>query len=361
MSNDIQLGTFPPIDGGGHSTTHEEAAAGDITTRLGVPANDNASLDSKTLLKLLSCGFSFFYAGCNDGALGTLIPFLLTSYNINTSFIAIIYSVTFLGWLVAAFTNSHLTHALRLSMGATLALGAILQLLANVLRVWRPPFPLFCISFFFTYLGMGYQDSHSNTFTASVKSAHRWLGFIHASYAAGTATGPLLAAVIANHSRWNYFYLYTIGVGLVNLCLVLVAFHEPLLRASPSPAEAEVETARGNRKAVEDLKRTLQLRSVWLLSIFYFFFLGSVFTLSGKPTCALVRDKATDKRRLGGRVPSSGPSWRVVPDGICPYWLLRRRSSWANSASRTYISLRRAENGGFVYNYLSRAPTSLLA
>ena len=247
MSDDIQLKTCPPIDTGGH----EEATASEAPIALGTTANDNATLDSKSLLKLFSCGFSFFYAGCHDGALGTLIPFLLTSYDINTNFIALIYSVTFLGWLVAALTNSYLTHAVRLSMGATLALGAILQLLANVLRVWRPPFPLFCISFFFTYLGMGYQDSHSNTFTASVKGAHRWLGFLHAAYAGGTTAGPLLAAVIANHSKWNFFYLCTVGLGVVNLFLVLSAFHEPLLRAVPSQFDAEVETAGGNRKAVE--------------------------------------------------------------------------------------------------------------
>jgi hypothetical protein len=42
------------------------------------------------LLKLFSAGFSFFVAGTNDGSIGALIPYILSSYYIGTSFIAIL-------------------------------------------------------------------------------------------------------------------------------------------------------------------------------------------------------------------------------------------------------------------------------
>lgn len=42
------------------------------------------------LLKLLSAGFSFFVAGTNDGSIGALIPYILSSYHIGTSIIAIL-------------------------------------------------------------------------------------------------------------------------------------------------------------------------------------------------------------------------------------------------------------------------------
>jgi hypothetical protein len=42
------------------------------------------------LLKLFSAGFSFFVAGTNDGSIGALMPYILSSYHIGTSFIAIL-------------------------------------------------------------------------------------------------------------------------------------------------------------------------------------------------------------------------------------------------------------------------------
>lgn len=44
----------------------------------------------KTTLRLLSAGFSFFVAGTNDGSLGALLPYILTTYHAKTSLIAIL-------------------------------------------------------------------------------------------------------------------------------------------------------------------------------------------------------------------------------------------------------------------------------
>jgi hypothetical protein len=59
-----------------------------------VSAEQPTQLSRKVVLKLLSCGFSFFVAGTMDGSLGPLIPYMLRSYNIGTSFISIMYAIT---------------------------------------------------------------------------------------------------------------------------------------------------------------------------------------------------------------------------------------------------------------------------
>ena len=268
--------------------------------------DERLPLGRSTLLKLLSAGFSFYFAGCNDGSLGTLIPYLLKAYDINTSFVAIIYGVTFLGWFTAALTNSYLVHALHLSTGTILILGAFLQLLANALRVWAPPFALFCFSFFFTYLGMGYQDAHSNTFTATVKGAHRWLGFIHAMYAFGTMTGPFVAAAIAHSSRWNWFYFYTIGIGCINLGLVIAAFGDKIVKRDPGETATAGTDMRRNKRAMREFKDVLKLPSVWLVSLFFFFFLGAAITASGMHQIRIHISPA-DHLRLGRSVPRQSP------------------------------------------------------
>jgi hypothetical protein len=91
------------------------------------------------------------------------------------------YGATFLGWLFAAATNSHLIRYLNL--GATLTLGALIHVVAHTLRCWTSPFGLYVVTFFLQAAGMTYNESHANTFVASIDGAHRLLGFIHAMYA----------------------------------------------------------------------------------------------------------------------------------------------------------------------------------
>ena len=235
-----------------------------------------------TIFKMISAGFSFFFAGCNDGSLGALIPYLLQSYHISTAFVSIVYTTTFLGWLLAALSNAHLMRLGKLSTGKMLLLGAALQLIANAIRTAAPPFGLYCVSFFLTALGMGFQDAHANTFVASVQGAHRWLAFIHSMYAFGLLTGPFMATAIASHSHWNYFYALLIGIGSINVGLVLSAFgvlkkeHPAITQTSPPDLGQS-----GNSQALREMKESLKLRSFWLLSLFYFCFLGSAFTVGG--------------------------------------------------------------------------------
>lgn len=236
------------------------------------------------ILKLLSCAFSFFVAGTNDGSIGALIPYMLSSYKIGTSFIAILYLTTFLGWALAAVTNPRLSK--HLALGALLALGSILQIIPHVLRAWLPPFPLFAITFFLSGLGQAYQDSHANTFVSAVKGggAHRWLGFIHAMYGLGLLVSPFAATAIATTGRWTLFYLFPLGLSIVNMMLVGVAFRESIKlipKAGVVEAETGQEPSQRSSGAMSEVKEMLQLKDLWVFSLFFFFYLGVCFTSAG--------------------------------------------------------------------------------
>jgi fucose permease len=41
--------------------------------------------------KVLSAALSFFVAGINDGSLGSLIPYVIRTYNIGTDMVAVVY------------------------------------------------------------------------------------------------------------------------------------------------------------------------------------------------------------------------------------------------------------------------------
>jgi fucose permease len=257
----------------GSTTTATEAE--------GATAVENVPfMDRGTLLKLISVGYAFFCAGVNDGSLGPIIPYLLISYDIRTNLVAVVYGVTFCGWFFAALTNSHLTQYL--DLGFMLVLGATMQLLAHVLRAWLPPYGLFAASFFFAHLGQAYQDAHANTWVSSVKAAHRWLGFIHAMYMAGCLVGPFIATAVAaanSPSKWYLFYTCPLGMCIVNVCLAGYAFRDRLVLKRMSGTE---ETTSRSKGAAKEIRETVRLPSVWLLSMFYFFYLATAITASGK-------------------------------------------------------------------------------
>lgn len=42
-------------------------------------------------LKLFCAGFSFFYAGTNDGTTGPLLPYMLQTYHVSTGLVTVMY------------------------------------------------------------------------------------------------------------------------------------------------------------------------------------------------------------------------------------------------------------------------------
>jgi fucose permease len=249
-------------------------------------------LDRATILKLLSAGFSFFVAGVNDGSIGALIPYVIRSYGITTAVISSLYAASLGGWVFAAVTNTHLS--LPLDLGAMLVLGAVLQTLAQALRSWpTPPFGLYIATFFLTSVGQAFQDTHANTYVASRQgntAVHRWLGFIHAMYMAGCLVGPFAGNGVASsvkneqgESMWYLFYTVPLALGVLNLVLVAIAFRDSMAFVKKKQAAVDRRLDEGDEKksALELIKHTLSQRSVWLLSLFFFFYLGMVLTAGG--------------------------------------------------------------------------------
>lgn len=179
-------------------------------------------------------------------------------------------------------SNSYLSQYL--DLGVFLVLGAALQVIAQALRSWLPPFPLFAVTFLFASLGQAYQDTYANTFVASVNAAHRWLGFIHAMYMAGCLVAPFVSTAVATagtQSRWELFYTAPLGLGVANFALALVAFRDMIGLKRPTAQGTETPSSRKN-SALREMQNTLSTPSVWILSLYFFFFLGAVITAGGE-------------------------------------------------------------------------------
>ena len=205
------------------------------------------------------------------------------------------YGATFLGWVFSAVTNTHLCQFL--GLGSMLALGAVSQLIGHVLRPWKPPFPLMVVTFWFTAIGQAFNDTHANTFVAKTRGAYRWLAIIHASYMGGCLVGPFVATGIASRqtSKWYFFYLFAVGVSAVNILLVCWAFRDTLVISRRTQSKAPSR----NKDALQLIKSTLGHRSVWLLSMFYFFYVGSQITINGWVVEYLVQVRDGNLAQMG--------------------------------------------------------------
>lgn len=196
-----------------------------------------------------------------------------------------------------------------------LILGAALQILAHVLRAWKPPFGLFVVTFFLASLGQAFNDTHANTFVASTKGAYRWLALIHASYMAGCLVGPFAATGVASAgsgpSRWYLFYLLPVGVCVANLVLIAYAFRDTLrvkkdnvqIPGENVEGDGAAQTGRSpeskNKDATRLIKASLTRPSVLLLSLFYFFYIGASITLTGWVVEYLVEVRGGDLSKMG--------------------------------------------------------------
>lgn len=188
-----------------------------------------------------------------------------------------------------------------------LVIGALLQVIAHALRAWRPPFGLFVITFWLVSLGQAYQDTHGNTYVAGLKGAHRWLAFIHAMYMAGCLVAPFVSTVVASageKSHWFLFYTFPLGLGVANMALVFGAFRDTVTVNRSKPVVVEGTNEEGNElsrneDAMSLIKETLRDRSVWLLSLFFFFFMGATLTASGWVVEYLVEVRDGDLSAMG--------------------------------------------------------------
>ncbi|KKY37698.1 putative mfs transporter [Diaporthe ampelina] len=257
--------TSTPVADAKRGGSSSGRAAGSTLAEHEQEQNSTAAEPPQPWLKIFSVGFAFFCAGINDSTLGPLIPYLLVSFSIGTGMVAILS-----------------------------------------LRPWAwSGLPAFAVSFFLQSLGTAYQDALGNTFVSGVRVAHRWLGCIHAMYALALLVGPLVATAVASSASpgngggfvggeesWKRTYFVTLGLGVVNLVWVMVAFRDTL-------AVGEEQHGQTALSALRDMGTMLKVKDVWLISLFFFFALGTAQTTGGWVVAYLVELRGGDVAKVG--------------------------------------------------------------
>ncbi|KAH8695991.1 hypothetical protein BGW36DRAFT_428015 [Talaromyces proteolyticus] len=195
-----------------------------------------------------------------------LIPYIHPAYHIGLLLVWIVYLSNFLGWLFASFTNINLS--LRIDTGGSLIVGTLVQGIAFVLICWKPLFPLFAIAFSFAGAGAGYQDAKTYVFVTGLHNTHRWLGLLHAVYGSGATISPLVANAIASNTLyWNYYYLVTLSLAVLNTCLAACSFRKCLFRPITERAKNTTGTELKRGRTVPSGYSVYFSSSMWTLRL----------------------------------------------------------------------------------------------
>jgi len=207
----------------------------------------------------------FTMMGLNDSATGALIPYLQRYYDVNYSIISLIFVTNALGFISAAPITNRLHR--RFGRAKVLALGMSCLVVAYIILVCAPPFPLVVVSFYFSGLGMALYLALTTGFIAGMVNATVLLGIGTGMYGLGGVLGPLIAtSMVAAGKPWSVFYSVMLAFSVVNLITVYWAFHgmeaetaSPLLSALECQASrvSDVSQRTGRRMAESSARVTV--------------------------------------------------------------------------------------------------------
>lgn len=214
---------------------------------------------------------AFILIGCNDGALGVLIPSMRAFYHIDAVTISWLFLAATIGYLSSSF-NTGLLMA-KLGERRFLLLGLAIFCLGATLYGLGLPYAFFLCAGAVVGFGGGMIDAGLNAYIAALPNGATQLNYLHAFYGIGALLGPLVASgLLAAGLGWNTTYLVWLTVAL----LILVGLWLAFKRREQSSQQIQRETERQEGSL---LRTTLRLRGVWLAAFFLLFYVGTEVSL----------------------------------------------------------------------------------
>ena len=193
---------------------------------------------------------------------------------------------------------------------------------AYIPLVCAAPFPVVVCSFFFVGFGIAINVAMGNIFCGNLQNGTIMLGLLHGSYGLGGTSGPLIATAIVTVAQavWSRYYILTLGVSCLTLCLSVWTFWGFEKELGPSARESEMP--RGTN-VLWSMISAMKLRVVLLGSIFIFAYQGAEVSISGWVISFLIQTRNGDPSTVGyvssgfwggitvGRFLLSGPAQRI--------------------------------------------------
>ncbi|EXF81909.1 major facilitator superfamily transporter [Colletotrichum fioriniae PJ7] len=220
--------------------------------------------------------FSFAIAGMNDAAVGALIPYLETYYELSYTIVSLIFLTPFAGYSVAAFTNARIHQ--KFGQRGVAIMAPLCHIITYVVLALHPPYPALIVANMISGFGNGLTDACFCAWVGAMDKANTIQGFLHSFYSVGALVSPLIATsmVVTAKLPWYNYYYVMVGASVLELVGLTVTFWQKtgtVYRAEHAH-ENEGNGGAGTRIA-------LKSKVTWLCSVFFFAYMGVEVGLGG--------------------------------------------------------------------------------
>ena len=186
----------------------------------------------------------FLLAGWVDATPGALLPAIRQQWHLSFVYVSMLFVGTFTGCIIAAGFVSPLMD--RFGFGKMISGAAALGLVFPVVFLTMPPFPVLIVAMMFSGMSTSTLDALVNVWISQRPNANVRLGFTHFLYGVGALSSPLAAIPFLHEGKqqgiaFQYFFCVSLGLAMVVLTLVSVAFRLARDEHVQGPDEANGE------------------------------------------------------------------------------------------------------------------------
>lgn len=207
--------------------------------------------------------------------------------------VSLIYSTAFAGSIIAGLLNVWITD--RIGFGLACPLGATSHAISYLLCGTGAPYAVFLVGYAFNGFGLSLQDAQVNNLTSRLPNAGTKMAFVQACFGLGGTLAPFLStAFAANVDKAWYYYFVAMGVAIIAVVVMMLAFdmrtEEQLIQPEAErweAAEATKVESQGDQVATEvvakpksssgqKMKRIFATPAVYALMGFSFLYVSQV-------------------------------------------------------------------------------------
>ncbi|ERS95010.1 MFS transporter [Sporothrix schenckii 1099-18] len=246
-----------------------------------------------TILRYCFTLYAFTVMGMNDGAVGALLPYIESYYDVSYTVISCVFLASFAGYLFAALANNHIHH--RFGQFGVAILGSFGRLAGYLPMMFHPPFPVLPVIMIFPGLGNGVEDSGWNAWVGNMENANELLGFLHGAYGLGATISPLIATAMVTKASlpWYTFYYLMVGLSGLGIALGAMAFWG----ATGQIHRESHKSTTGQQRTTT--RRVLREPITWLMAIFLLGYVGVEVSLGGWITTFMLNDRHAENFAAG--------------------------------------------------------------
>ena len=217
--------------------------------------------------------YSMFVFGLSDAAYGALLPYLEQYYDLTYTVVSLVFLCPFVGYAIAAFTNSWFHH--KFGQRGIAIVAPCCHVTAYIVLSLHLPWPVVVLFTCLAGFGNGLIDAAWSSWAGHMEAGNILEGSLHAFYALGCTFSPLIATslIVQQGKPWYYFYYMMTGLSAFALLVAGTTFWSKTgeVYAREHPREPGQSSTR----------MSLRNRVTWLCCVFFLIYVGAEVALGG--------------------------------------------------------------------------------